>query len=162
MLCCCCCSLLWRTIIDSNIWSINAVNTCFRTRVLARKTEKTMFTLWKGQSDLRDGWLSLSCQIYRLYIRVGGLCFHAVHQNPLQTISWIMQHLRWKHSLRHFFACSMNLWRIRLSAAYIMWVMSRTTNWNVLLGSVYSSKVLYLVVFFFNASKIMFYMQHWI
>lgn len=30
-----------------------------------------------------------------------GVCFHAVHQNPLQTISWIMQRLRWKYSLRH-------------------------------------------------------------
>lgn len=155
----CCCSLLWSTITDSDIWSINAVNTCFHTRVLAHNTEKTMFALWKGQSDLRDGWLSLSCQIYRLYIRVeGGGYFHTVHQNPLQTVSWIMQHLRWKHSLRHFFACSTNLWRIRLSAACIMWVMSRTTNWSALLGSVYSSKALYLV--FFNASQIIFYKQH--
>lgn len=30
-----------------------------------------------------------------------GVCFHAVHQNPLQTFSWIMQRLRWKYSLGH-------------------------------------------------------------
>lgn len=40
-----------------------------------------------------------------------GRCFHAVHQKNHCRLSWIMQCLRWKYSLGHFFflPCSMNL-----------------------------------------------------
>ena len=90
-----------------------------------------------------------------------GVCFHAVHQNPLQTFSWIMQRLRWKYSLGHPPPPSrrMNLWGICISASYFgsqvilqIWVLGMPG---------YTCTRIVFIVFFFLDSTHYFHMQYW-
>ena len=58
-----------------------------------------------------------------------GVCFHAVHQNPLQTFSWIMQRLRWKYSLGHSPPPLPQDESLRnLHFSQLFWIASDTTN----------------------------------
>lgn len=107
----------WRTIIDIYIgvlivWTLAVIQEC-----LPVTLRKQCFLYRKGSQTWGMGVLVYHARFMHCLSGIGG-CFYAVHQNPLQTVSWIMQCFRWKYSLGHLLSLQTGVlhwaWRVLL------------------------------------------------
>lgn len=107
----------WRTIIDIYIWVLMVRTLAFICECLPVTLRKQCFLYRKGSETWGMGVLVYCARFMHCLSGIGG-CFYAVHQNPLQTVSWIMQCFRWKYSLGHLLSLQTGVlhwaWRVVL------------------------------------------------